>query len=154
MSAEALRDLADRIAGGSGAEERSLFEQAMTAFDLAGDRRSHCNRHLHLDAFNELAIALYRSACADAGFQFGMTASDVNTSAMKGLAHTWRAGDAHASTHRAATPALALLLAAATERADQLDAVSAGRCPDCRGLGWFISTANRKVVCRHERCAA
>jgi hypothetical protein len=152
MSAERLRDLADRIASAGPDSEAILFEEALALFgdDASDEEIARWQRYVGLGAFNELAVTIWRIRFAGTGFQLGALAG----AASNGIANTWRNGDAQATVHQAATPALALLRAAATEAANTLDAQSAAQCPTCSGRGWFVTADARKQVCRHERAAA
>jgi hypothetical protein len=152
MSAERLRDLTDRIASAGPDSEAALFEAALPLFmdDAPDDEIERWQRCVHLGAFNELAVAIWRARFAGSGFQLGALAG----AASKGNANTWHNGDAQATVHQAATPALALLRAAATEAANTLDAQTAAQCPACAGRGWYVTADARKQVCRHEQAAA
>ncbi len=156
MTAETLRGFADRIATAPGNSERELFAQALALFaDHATVKEcARWKRLLRLGAFNEMAVAIYRTEFAECGFQVGAYPAGVTIASSGGFASTWRAGDAHASIHRAATPALALLRAAATEKAGRIDAQRTAQCSVCGGLGWFVTSANRKQICSHQREAA
>jgi len=105
-------------------------------------------------AFHETAIAIYRARFAGRGFQFGPVARNAATPSSLGLASAWRTGDAHAAVYRAATPALALLRAAAADSAARLDEETAAQCSVCGGSGWFITRSNGREICRHRREAA
>jgi hypothetical protein len=156
MTAEALLVFADRIAGAPAEKEKALFEEALTLFAgfAAREDAARWVQFLRCGAVHETAIAIYRAACGRHGFQFGRAARDGAAAPSRGLASSWRTGDAHAAVHNAATPALALLRAAACDSARRHDENRAAQCSVCGGLGWFTTPANGKHVCRHDSEAA
>jgi hypothetical protein len=154
--AKSLRAFAGRIAAAPQAQQRALFEQALALFRVgaAPEEAARWEQLLACAAFHETAVAIYRATFAERGFQFGAVACNAAIASSQGLASSWRAGDAHAAVHRAATPALALLRAAAADCATHLDEQSAAQCSVCGGSGWFIMQAGGKEICRHGRDAA
>jgi hypothetical protein len=96
-----------------------------------------------------VAMALHRGALAGCGFQFGSPPLNPSQSPPRGIASIWSAGEPHAGIYEAATPALALLRATATESARRIDARTMARCSVCGGLGWFVTSGNRKQICQH-----
>jgi hypothetical protein len=130
----ALEMFEHRIAAACANDEASLFAEAATIF------RCPAGRH----GFADAAIRLHRALLPGCGFQFGETA------ARRGLASSWRAGDAHATPFEAATPALALLRATthAMVRLGETDVRR--RCPSCEGRGWTIARDGGKRICRHD----
>jgi hypothetical protein len=126
------------IAGASPADEPRLFTEAQSLFrrDIAIAR--HCETH----AYAEAAILLHRKLLPMNGYQLGETA------ARRGLASTWKRGDAHTLPFDAATPALALLRATAHAVVRQGEADKT--CARCNGRGWTITRDGGKRICRHE----
>ena len=149
-----LGDLANRIASATGEDEKRLFDEALALSAPSRSDDARWRRFARCGAFSELAMAIYRTHVAEGGFQFGAAPPDPAIRSSAGIATTWRAGDAHAEVHRAATPALALLRAAAVESVRRADMRRAARCSLCGGRGWFVTPANSKQMCRHERDAA
>jgi hypothetical protein len=101
--------LENRIAGAQSAEESRLFADASALFRTDPDIARCCKAQ----AFADAAIRLHRALLPANGYQLGETA------ARRGLASSWRPGDAHALPFEAATPALALLRATAHALARQ-----------------------------------
>jgi hypothetical protein len=150
MSADALRQLSDRIGSAGPDAEAALFAEALPLFAAIQEEHPGWRRYLCVHAFHDLAVAIFTTQFPGWGFQFGTLAGTSPGS----IANVWREGDAQSSLHHAATPALALLRAAATEAASALDARTAAQCPACDGRGWFVTVGARKQVCRHEYAAA
>jgi hypothetical protein len=151
-----MRRFAEQIGTVDPADEPRCFDQgtAMLGAHLSAAEFARWKSFADLRAYNEAAVALYRGAFPEQGFQFGLTAAVSEHARSRGLASTWRPGDPHAAIHDAATPALALLRATAMSLADRLDRQMREQCAICDGLGWFITAANRKKICRHGREAA
>jgi hypothetical protein len=157
VTAAQLQALAAEIGNATRAQERQLFEQAVALLGetVGGRERTRWKRLVRIGARNECAVAIYLSICGECGFLFGAAAASYATSVTtQGLANTWRKGDAHAAVHQAPTPALALLRAAVARAAERATAQAALHCPECRGLGWFITRGNERQMCRHARHAA
>ncbi|MGD0191429.1 MAG: hypothetical protein ABSD74_11865 [Rhizomicrobium sp.] len=148
MTADVLRDFASRIGAARVADQRQIFDEMQPIFCETAPQPSCWLGFKALGAYNDAAIALYRDMLPDFGFQFGTHAPYED--GIKGLATTWRASDSHAAVFEAATPALALLRATAATVASRLDAQQMQSCSLCGGLGWFITAANRKQICRHQ----
>jgi hypothetical protein len=152
MTATRLRALAERIASAPREAETALFEEAhaLLTGHAAPEDTARWTQLIRCGAFNETAIAIYHAMFAERGFQFGSLA----TKPPCGLASSWRMGDGHAAVHRAATPALALLRAAASESAARMEEETAAKCSVCGGSGWFVTAADGRRTCRHARQAA
>ena len=155
MTAKSMRTFADRIAAAPQENEKALFREALVLFSggTPAQNAARWKRFMRCGAYHETAIAIYCTIFAERGFQFGPPARNAAATSSRGLASSWSAGDAHATVHRAATPALALLHAAAIDTAASLDEETAAQCSVCGGLGWFVTEANDKDICRHERGA-
>jgi hypothetical protein len=154
VRAGALRDLASHIASACAAREKQLFCEAVTLFRPSREEGVRWLSLVRREAFNELAVAIFRSRLPDYGFQFGSRPHKPGPAPACGIASTWREGDAHAAFHEASTPALALLRAAMAELSVQDDALRAAACSTCGGSGWSVNPANGKQICRHEHEAA
>jgi hypothetical protein len=148
VTPEVLRDFASRIGATRSTDHWQIFDHAQTVFGATASQPSRWIGFKALGAYNDAAIALYRDMLPDFGFQFGTQAP--YKSGITGLATTWRASDSHAAVFEAATPALALLRATVSTVASHLDSDRMKACAHCGGLGWFITAANRKQICRHE----
>jgi len=144
-----LRGFADRI-GRSTAEDLLFTEagQILLARAAVGDL-AQFHRFLRASAYTDAALLLYRAVLPDWGFQLGLSPPSRDRQAVP-LASSWRAGDRSATPCQATTPALALLRAAATNRASEIEACILAECPQCRGLGWYVTAENRKQICRHR----
>jgi len=144
-----LRRFAERI--GDGTAEDLLFAEAgqrlLARVAVADVARFH--RFLRARAYTDAALLLYRAVLPDWGFQLGLSPVSRDRQAVP-LALSWRAGDRSATPCQATTPALALLRAAATNRASEIEACILAECPQCRGLGWYVTAENRKQICRHR----
>jgi hypothetical protein len=125
--------LAHRIAAAGAAEEAIVFAEVRAELGLAGATA----------ACSDAAMALHRALLPDNGFQFGETPT------RRGLASSWRAGDAHTTPVEAATPALALLRATAHAVARRHERQSREACRACDGRGWTIARDGGKRICRH-----
>lgn len=138
MNAGAVETFEAAIAGASPADEQRLFAEARSLFRPDIEIARHCETH----AYAEAAILLHRRLLPMNGYQLGETA------ARRGLASTWKRGDAHTLPFDAATPALALLRATAHAVVRQCDADKT--CARCCGRGWTITRDGGKRICRHE----
>lgn len=147
MTADALRNLADSIGAAGPGDEVALFTEALSLFVATPEEVARWRRYLRVGAFHDLSVAIFTTHFAGWGFQLGTLAGATPRS----IANIWRQGDAQSSVHQAATPALALLRAAATESVNTLDARAVNECPACGGRGWFVTVGARKQLCRHER---
>ena len=131
-----LETLEARIADAEPADEAGLFAEAGTLFRTGIEANAE-------RAFADTAIRLHRALLPANGYQFGETAS------RRGLASTWRPGDARTFPFEAATPALALLRATAHAVARQHEAERQARCASCGGRGWTIARDGGKHICDH-----
>src|SRR5271155_2931784 len=131
--------LENRIAGAQPAEEPGLFADASAFFRTDREIVRCCEAR----AFADAAIRLHRTLLPANGYQLGETA------ARRGLASSWRPGDAHALPFEAATPALALLRATAHALAKQHEAEERARCTACGGRGWTIAHDGSRRRCSH-----
>src|ERR1700679_3290968 len=131
--------LENRIAGALPAEEPPLFADAATLFRTDPDVVRCCEAR----AFADAAIRLHRALLPANGYQLGETA------ARRGLAGSWRPGDAHALPFEAATPALALLRATAHALAKQHEVEQRALCTSCGGRGWIIARDGSRRLCSH-----
>jgi hypothetical protein len=131
--------LENRIAGAQSAEESRLFADASALFRTDPDIARCCKAQ----AFADAAIRLHRALLPANGYQLGETA------ARRGLASSWRPGDAHALPFEAATPALALLRATAHALARQHEAERRALCASCGGRGWTIARDGSRRICGH-----
>jgi hypothetical protein len=122
-----------------GADERALFARVVKH----ARPDATLTRFLGVGAYADAAIRLHRMLLPAHGFQLGETA------ARRGIAQSWRGGDAEARAFEAATPALALLRALAHARAETLDATLRNACTLCEGLGWYVTRNGGKRICRH-----
>jgi hypothetical protein len=132
--------LENRIAAAQPAEESRLFADAGALFRTDPDIARCCEAQ----AFADAAIRLRRTLLPANGYQLGETA------ARRGLASSWRPGDAHTLPLEAATPALALLRATAHALARQHDAEQCALCTSCGGRGWTIARDGSRRLCSHE----
>jgi hypothetical protein len=138
-----------RIANASSADEAALLIAASQLL-LPGDAvRKTFDTFREAGAYSDAAMQLYRTALPRYGFQFGLPPPLPNGRPSSAIATSWRRGASAAMPYRAETPALALLRAAAGEFARKLAADELSECPICRGLGWFVTTENRRQICRH-----
>ena len=133
--------LENRIAGARPSEESHLFASAGALLRMDPETVRCCEAQ----AFADAAIRLHRALLPANGYQLGETA------ARRGLASSWRPGDAHALPFEAATPALALLRAMAHALARQRDAEQRALCAVCGGRGWTIARNGSRQICGHER---
>jgi hypothetical protein len=133
--------LEGRIAGAEPSEEARVFADASAVFRTNPDIIRCCKAR----AFADAAIRLHRALLPANGYQFGETA------ARRGLASSWRPGDAHALPFEAATPALALLRATAHALAKQHEAEQRALCASCGGRGWTITRDGSRHICGHKR---
>ena len=133
--------LANRIAAAQPAEESHLFADARALFRTDLEIVRCCETQ----AFADAAIRLHRALLPANGYQLGETA------ARRGLASSWRPGDAHMLPFEAATPALALLRATAHALAKQHEAEQRALCATCGGRGWTIARDGSRHLCNHER---
>jgi hypothetical protein len=138
MTGVSLEALEAVIAGAAPADEPRLFAEARSLFCAGAEIGRHCETR----AFAEAAIHLHRTLLPANGYRLGETVT------RRGLASTWRRGDAHTLPFDAATPALALLRATAHAIAKQLE--GAKHCARCNGRGWTIARNGDKRICRHE----
>lgn len=141
----ALRDLELRIAQASRKDEAAIF-LTMTK-NAAVKSTGEITRLCALQAFADAAILVHRTLLPANGYQLGETA------ARKGLASTWRRGEAQTLPFEAATPGLALLRASAHHAARQIERDRRSQCGICGGLGWTITRKGGKRVCRHGMVA-
>jgi hypothetical protein len=128
-----------RIAAASRNDEARLFGEAL---GLAG-ADAEIARLCTANAFADAAIRFHRALLPAHGYHLGETA------ARKGLASTWRRGEAQTLPFEAATPGLALLRAATHAAARQIQRDARAACGICGGLGWTITRKGGKRVCRH-----
>ena len=137
MNARVFESLEAEIADGG--DEAAIFARmlALAPPDTALSR--YCATRAYADA----AILIHRALVPAHGYQLGETAS------RRGIASSWRQGDAHARTFEAATPGLALLRATAHAAASHLRDRTRAACTMCGGLGWFITREGRKRICLH-----
>jgi hypothetical protein len=131
--------LENRIAEALPADEERLFADASTLLRIDANIVYCCEAR----AFADAAIRLHRVLLPANGYQLGETA------ARRGLASSWRPGDAHALPFEAATPALALLRATAHALARQHEAEERARCASCGGRGWTIARDGSRHLCSH-----
>jgi hypothetical protein len=124
------------IAGAACTDEPRLFAEAQSVFGAS------LERHCATQAFAEAAILLHRTLLPANGYQLG------ETPAHRGLASTWKRGDAHAIPFDAATPSLALLRATVHAVAKQHEAQKG--CARCSGRGWIVTRDGGKRICGHE----
>jgi hypothetical protein len=75
------------------------------------------------------------------------------TSGAAAFASAWRQGQPQVVSHKGATAALALLLAAESEFVKLHDASAVGACGRCHGLGWFVTNSAAVELCRHPERA-
>ncbi len=143
LEADYLDALELRIASASRNEEARLFGEAMGLVGADADVGRLCAAQ----AFADAAIRLHRALLPAYGYHLGETA------ARKGLASTWRRGEAQTLPFEAATPGLALLRAAAHAAARQIQRETRAACGICGGLGWTITRKGGKRVCRHATLA-
>jgi hypothetical protein len=146
MTADEWRAFVGWIASAPGEDEDAVFEEGIERLGASRHETDRLEALFNLGAFAEVAMAIWRYAFPDRGFVFGTTIG----AAPKGVAWTWEQGASHGETCEAATPALALLKSWATESAKRADAREAAECTRCRGLGWYVTRANTKVICRHD----
>ncbi len=97
----------------------------------------------------DAAIRLFHRLLPDFGFQLGLP-PPLAGHGRSAFALAWKRGDAGASPHLAATPALALLRATVTEHANRIEREAMRHCPDCGGVGWFVTGQARRQRCHHE----
>ncbi len=142
MDLAALRELELRIAQASRKDEAAIF-QAVVRDAAANAASSEVTRLCAAQAFADAAILVHRGLLPANGYHLGETA------ARKGLASTWRRGEAHTLPFEAATPGLALLRAAAHHAARQIERDRRAHCGICGGLGWTITRKGGKRLCRH-----
>jgi len=131
--------LENRIADAQAADEAKLLVEATALFQADTDVARCCEAR----AFADAAIRLHRTLLPANGYQLGETA------ARRGLASSWRPGDAHALPFEAATPALALLRATTHALARQHEAEQRARCASCGGRGWTIAHDGSRHICSH-----
>ncbi len=143
-----FRDLELRLAAARPGHEAELLEDA--ARILANETMYRVEAFRRAGAFADAAMLVYRAALPDNGFQFGL-GPRLDDRPRRATALVWRRGDDCATPYIAATPALALLRAAANETAKLREADLLAACPTCHGLGWYITADNRKQMCRHGR---
>ena len=127
------------IACATAADESRLFAVALASFGA----HASTQRFADAGAFAEAAITLHRAVMPNGGYQMG----ELHTG--RGLASTWRRGDAHALPFEAATPGLALLRATAHHAARAMEAEARMRCAHCRGRGWLVTRDGGKRICAH-----
>lgn len=141
MNGGALETFEAAIASAAPADEPRLFAEARSLFRIGVEIERH------FEPFADVAIRLHRALLPTNGYQLGETAT------RRGLASTWKRGDAHTLPFDAATPALALLRATAHAVARQHEAKK--DCARCNGRGWTITRDGGKRICRHvsHRCA-
>ena len=143
LDASKLDALELRIAAASRNDEARLFGEAM-ALAQADPEIARCCAN---NAFADAAIRIHRALLPAHGYHLGETA------ARKGLASTWRRGEAQTLPFEAATPGLALLRATAHATARQIQRDIRATCGICGGLGWTITRKGGKRVCRHGSLA-
>jgi hypothetical protein len=131
------------IAAASRNDEARLFDEAMALAQIDPEiarLRANC-------AFADAAIRIHRALLPAHGYHLGETA------ARKGLASTWRRGEAQTLPFEAATPGLALLRATAHATARHIQRETRAACGICGGLGWTITRKGGKRICRHGSLA-
>jgi hypothetical protein len=145
-----LTELEMRIADTSAADEAALLIAASELLLPGEAARKVFDTFREARAYSDAAILLYRTALPRYGFQFGLPPPLPNGRSSSAVATSWRRGDAVSTPYRAGTPALALLRAAIGESTRKLAADELSQCKICRGLGWFVTSHNRRQICRHE----
>ncbi|HWU27393.1 MAG TPA: hypothetical protein VN154_13425 [Rhizomicrobium sp.] len=139
MELAALNALEQRIAQASRKDEAIIFATVTNLVDVSGEIAKLCAAQ----AFADAAIRIHRALLPANGFHLG------ETIARKGLASTWRRGEAQMLPFEAATPGLALLCATAHHTARQIQRDRRAQCGVCGGLGWTVTRKGGKRVCRH-----
>jgi len=104
-------------------------------------------------AFSDAAMLIHGAALPEHGFQLGLPPPLESGKRGQAFATHWRRGESFAMPFQAETPARALLLAAVRGTLENHDSRALSQCPTCRGLGWFITAENRKLMCRHGKSA-
>lgn len=139
-----LATLETAIACATAADESRLFAVALASFGAqASFALASTQRFADAGAFAEAAIALHRAVMPNGGYQMG----ELHTG--RGLASTWRRGDAHALPFEAATAGLALLRATAHQVTRAMETEVRSRCARCRGRGWLVTRDGGKRICAH-----
>lgn len=133
------RAAAEAKSGGEGALLKEFAERA----GLGKDDRERLAHHLTGSAYSEATMLLHRRMLPAYGFLVGQSPAG------RGMARHWRASDSHARPFEAATPALALLRAAAFGLMLERDRDLQRGCAMCGGIGWTIARDGRKHLCRH-----
>lgn len=134
-----LETLADAIASAAARDEPSLFAQALAFVGPDAKLRRCCAAR----AFADAAILFHCALLPANAYQLG------ETSSRRGLASTWRKGDAHALPFDAATPGLALLGATMHAIARNCETESRANCKRCHGRGWIVTRDGGKRLCAH-----
>jgi hypothetical protein len=148
-----LDELTLRLSTAASADEEALFHEAAHLLlpDAATFDADRLSQLIRLKAFHEGAVGLYRLALPGHGFQFGMPPPLADGTGARPIAIAWRRGDSASIPYRAATPALALLAAAAGEAAKARETGARAACSSCFGLGWYLARDNTKMLCRSCR---
>jgi hypothetical protein len=135
-----LATLESDIACAGPHDEAHLFANALALILPDPQLRRACAAR----AFADAAILIHRALLPTHAFQLGETPSK------RGLASTWRKGDAHTLPFDAATPGLALLRATVNATLRKHEAETRAQCTRCRGRGWIITRDGGKRICIHE----
>ena len=148
-----LNELTLRLTTATHDDEETLFREAahLLPTDAAAFEPARLTQLIRLRAFHEGAVRLYRRALPEHGFQFGIPPPLADGTGARPLAIAWRRGDPASIPYRAATPALALLAAAAGEAAKARETSIRAACSSCFGLGWYLTWDNTKALCRNCR---
>lgn len=128
-------------------DEEALNSAARTLCPEAGDA---IETFLAAGALTDAAIAIFREALPKCGFKLVMPPPAPGGDVRHAYASVWPRGEAHAVSHRAATPAMALLRATQAESARRLNAITLADCAVCSGVGWFIASSGVKQTCGHK----
>jgi hypothetical protein len=144
-----LSELETRIAGASPADEAALLIAASELLLSGETTRKMFDTFREARAYSDAAMLIYRTALPRHGFQFGLPPPLPNGRPASAVATSWQRGNSVSIPYRAETPALALLRAAAGEFARRLAADELSECTICRGLGWFVTSQDRRQICRH-----
>jgi hypothetical protein len=135
--------LASRIVSAGVIDQAGMLTLALQLMASANAQAGFLEQLIAAGAYTDCAIALHRLVLPHSGFELGRTHSG------SAFAGSWHHGDAQIASTRAATPALALLRATATEMAKSWRSEQRARCPTCNGRGWYVTEKNRKEICRH-----
>ena len=152
-NAHALNELTMRLTTAAGEDEGALFREATRVLlrDTATSDADRLARLIRLEVYHEGAVRLYRLALPEHGFQFGVPPPLADGTGARPIAIAWRRGDPASIPYRAATPALALLAAAAGEASKAQETSVRAACTSCFGLGWYLTRDNTKALCRRCR---